>query len=298
MFKDIAKYKFKKISCREDFYRIKKEYYKYGRENFKRETQEVFSKENAFSKMINQTSREKYSYLTIDEMKFILTEDKYSKNHYLLIPNNIKYTNILTFEKEDLDVLYGMKKIIHKYFSNNELCYFHCYPYNSIHTLHLHIVPKNNYIHKNNNLLLDDAIFVLNLPDKNIFKNSTCLDEWFKKHETSLLNIYIAACILIEQNLILKEKGKEKEKEIIKKELIPEALDYVLLYLVEKGIITFQDKENSIQDIENEKELLLAIEKILFFNIQRTLFIAKRNKDFRSPQNWNFKIFRFRRFEF
>jgi len=159
MFAKYIKEKYKDCYTKETFYNIRKDLEKHDKELFSKELEFLNERYNPLANIVLNKSRDKY----VDYGNFILTQDKYNKMHFLLIPKNLSYFNVLTLKKEDIVMLNEMKKLIFKHLGTDYILYFHCYPYNSIHTLHMHVVHKNSYIFKNNNLMIDDVIYVLEL---------------------------------------------------------------------------------------------------------------------------------------
>lgn len=157
MFKDYIKENYKECCNRETFFKIRRDLENYDKEKFQKELVLLSYKNNPLAKIVLGTSREKY----VDYGKYILTQDRYDGKHYLMIPKDLKYFNVLTLKKEDVVMLNEMKNLVFKHLSSDNILFFHCYPYNSIHTLHLHIVHKDFYMEKNNNILIDDVIYVL-----------------------------------------------------------------------------------------------------------------------------------------
>jgi hypothetical protein len=260
MFKRKIKERFKGCYTREDFLKIRRELKNFGEDNFKKEYNLISSKYNPFIKLILGKTRDN----CIDYDDFILTPDRDHKDHYLLLPKDTSYFNILTLTKKDIPMLKNMKEIIINNLGDKVL-FFHCYPFNSIHTIHLHIFEKDTYIHKTNDLNIDDVIFVIENEDilnLNILNNEdkykNIIKDWFKTKDISLLNIYVISLILIEET-----------KEENKKELIPYALNYILGYLdIEKDKILDYYKE--------EKDTLESIGKILFHVSKNSNLLQKR----------------------
>ena len=161
MFKKHIKERFKGCCTREDFLKIRRELKNFDEEIFKKEYEIISSKYNPFIKLILGKTKD----ICIDHGDFVLTPDRDHKDHSLLLPKDTSYFNILTMTKKDLPMLKNMKEIIKNNLGEKEL-YFHCYPFNSIHTLHLHIFSKSTYNHRSNDLNIDDAIFVIENENK------------------------------------------------------------------------------------------------------------------------------------
>ena len=258
MFKKKIKDKYDGCDTRELFLKIRKELKNF---DFNKELSLLKKKINVFDRMILGNSKDKYA----DYGNFILTYDRFDVNqHYLLIPKDISYFNVLTLKKEDIPMLEEMKQLV-KNNLGKKILYFHCYPFNSIHTLHLHAVDEKDYVSRKNNLFIDDVIYVLEnenvmnlqiqdrLPEfKELIRN------WFKNNNLSLLNIYTLALIIVEQS------GEQD-----KKNLIPYSLDFILNFLLEEKYI--DDKEIIKKYFLEEKESLDSIGEML-------LYIAKNPK--------------------
>ena len=251
MFKKNIKEKYDGCNTRELFLNIRRELKdgsKYGNGDGK-ELESLKKKINVFDRMILGTSKDKY----IDYGNFILTRDRFDiKEHYLLIPKDISYFNVLTLEKKDIPMLEDMKKLV-KRILNEKILYFHCYPFNSVHTLHLHVVDEKDYVPRKNNLMIDDVIYVLknenvmNLEIENRLQQfEEIVKDWFKTRELSLLNIYTLALIIIEQS-----GAKDKKK------IIPYAVDFILDF--------FQEKDTILKYFLEEKESLDSIGEMLLY---------------------------------
>lgn len=157
MIKTLLREKYKQCCTREDFFNMRQELKNCNLEVFEKEMDMLKLKSNPLAKIVLGKSLEKY----VDFGKLILTVDKFDKTHYLLIPKDLSYFNVLTLKKEDIPLLQDMKAIIKKHVGEDYVLFFHCYPYNSIHTLHLHVIQKEYYVFRNNNLNIEDVIFVL-----------------------------------------------------------------------------------------------------------------------------------------
>lgn len=155
-FKELIREKYKKICSRADFINIRKELRRFDRRDFEKELNELKQKKNPFLNIIRGNSKE----FSLDLGKYILIRD-HADDHYLLLPKDTSYFNILTLEERDIPMLQEMKDVVNKYLPGNKVLFFHSYPFNSVHTLHMHIVDIDKYRHKNNNMKIDDVIFVL-----------------------------------------------------------------------------------------------------------------------------------------
>ena len=262
MFKKKIKEKYDGCNTRESFLKIRREL-----KNFKFEKELEFLKRkfNVFDRMILGNSKDKY----IDYGNFILTYDRFDpKDHYLLIPKNTSYFNVLTLKKEDISMLQEMKNIIKEHLGE-KILYFHCYPFNSVQTLHLHSVDKKNYEDRKNNLFIEDVIYVLenenimNLGIENkISEYEELVKNWFKNNSFSLLNIYALSLIIIEQSNFEKKD---------KKDLIPYSINFILEFLEE------DNKKEILQYFNEEKESLECIGDILLYIAKNPNLLQKRN---------------------
>ena len=121
------------------------------------EIENLQKQRNPFTDIITGNRVEQH----FDYGEYILISDKYSKHHYLLIPKDVSYFNVLTLKHKDVYILKNMESIIYNNIGNEYELFFHCYPFNSIHSLHLHIVPKSLYKARRNDLKLSDVVEVL-----------------------------------------------------------------------------------------------------------------------------------------
>jgi K+/H+ antiporter YhaU regulatory subunit KhtT len=85
--------------------------------------------------------------------------------------------------------------------------------------------------------------------EKNIGEIEEIIDEWFKTHNISLLNIYILSLMIIEH---VHFENMEKQK------MIPEFINFILDVLSEKI-----DKEEILNKMNEEKETLEEVGKIM-----------------------------------
>ena len=175
MFKTFVRNKYKEICTRKNFLEIRADLKKFQFE-FEEELNLLKKRRNPLVNIVQGKSPDKY----VDFGKLILTVDKYDKNHFLLIPKDLSYFNVLNMTAADIPFLQDMKNIVKKHIENDGkeyVLFFHCYPYNTIHTLHLHIIASEHYVAKNNNLLLDDVMYVL--------KYEQILDIFFSENSVS-----------------------------------------------------------------------------------------------------------------
>lgn len=247
MFKRIIKDNFNGCSTREDYLKIRLELKRFGEDNFRKELEVMRMKFNPFAKIIAGKGNVRYT----DYGDFILTIDKFdNSDHYLLLPKDISYFNVLTLKREDLKMLETMKKIVSKHMGEDNVLFFHCYPFNSIHSIHLHIVKKDVYKPRSNDLTIDDVIYVLE--NENImvlnFPDVSLIDDWFKDNVLSLLNIYIISLILVQKT---------------ENTLIDYAIDFVLDYLLKEKKI--DGKVHILEYFKEEKETLEDIGKTLLY---------------------------------
>ena len=259
MFKKLIKGKFDGCHTIQQYLDIRKElkninFSERKNLNFSKELEYLKGKLNVFDKMILGKSKDNY----LDKENFILTFDRFDeKEHFLLIPKNTNYFNILTLEKADIHMLLQMKKFVEENIGN-KLMYFHCYPFNSVHTLHLHVVDKKDYISRKNNLFIDDVIYALENENRlvlGIAENNNYDDmimNWFNEHEISLLNIYVLSLIVIET---LNSKNK--------KQLIPYSIDFILDTLLEKNVLDGKDK--ILEYFKDERETLDKIGEMMLY---------------------------------
>jgi len=269
MFKKLIKGKYNGCDNPEDYLKIRLELRDL---DFSKELDFLKSKLNVFDKMILQRSKDKY----IDYGNFILTMDRFDeKEHYLLIPKNISYFNILTLKESDIPMLEEMKILVKEHLGEKKL-FFHCYPFNSVHTLHLHAVDPKNYSHRKNNINIDDVIYVLKnenvlaLGIENIEEIYNIIRNWFSENVISLLNIYVLSLIIIKKGK--KENGvnegnggnvgnKVKKENGENKKLIPYALDLIINFLISENKL--DEKEKILEYYREEKETLEAIGNLM-----------------------------------
>ena len=169
MFKTLVK---GDIKTKEDFIRIRKTLSKYGANKL---YNEIPYFENGFTSMKDPFARMLAGELLdqfIDFGDFILITPPDNPYHKLLTPKIREWQkfNVLTLTFEDIPLLEYMKKTamyyIDYYNVSNYGLFFHCYPYNSVYCLHLHIVDLDkepNFQNKRNNLNIDDVISVLKI---------------------------------------------------------------------------------------------------------------------------------------
>ena len=205
MFKAFVRNKYKEICSRKNFLEIREDLKKF---NFDEELTVLKKRNNPLIKIVQGKSMEKY----VDFGKLVLTVDKFDKNHFLLIPKDLSYFNVLNMSSSDIPLLQEMKNIVKKHVERDDekyVLFFHCYPFNSIHTLHLHIVKMEHYVPKNNNLLLDDVIFVL--------QHEQILNTFFSSNDVTSVNIFLASQLCDETFLMdyLFARGNFNKTEII-----------------------------------------------------------------------------------
>ena len=205
MFKAFVRNKYKEICSRKNFLEIREDLKKF---NFDEELTVLKKRNNPLINIVQGKSMEKY----VDFGKLMLTVDKFDKNHFLLIPKDLSYFNVLNMSSSDIPLLQDMKNIVKKHVEKDGedyVLFFHCYPFNSIHTLHLHIVHSKFYIPKNNNLLLDDVIYVL--------QHEEILDNFFSTNEISSTNMFVASQLCDETFLMdyLFAKGKFDKNDLL-----------------------------------------------------------------------------------
>ena len=173
MFKRKIKEKNRTCNTKEDFLEIREELKRFGIANFiwDMENLKIFSngiinkKNNPFAKLIEKYDndiRKKRDFTNNED--YIMVSSIYDEKHKLLIPKSFDWEtfNVLTLSKKHIPMLQKMKEIAIEYVTKQKykeyfLC-FHCYPFNSVHTLHLHIVNcelEPYFLSKNNNLSLD-----------------------------------------------------------------------------------------------------------------------------------------------
>lgn len=170
MFRNLIREKYNECCTRENYSKFRMELQIFGVDKFRKEMETLSHKYNPLSNIILSIERgekiEKIGEMYMDFGKYILVKDKFADKHYLLIPKDLSHFNILTLGKKDIPMLYEMKDLIIEHLDGKYILFFHCYPYNSIHTLHMHVVQSDFYTQKNNNLILEDVIYVL-LNNKN-----------------------------------------------------------------------------------------------------------------------------------
>ena len=182
MFSKIIRRKFKKCCTVEDFLSVRKELEKYGRERFYRDmvSERVFKKKeienfnNPFAQMLCGEKTEQF--LEIGD--FLLINSLHNKRHKFLTPKTFEWEtfNVLTLNEKHVPLIKQMKNIglnyVKKYNYEKYGLYFHCYPFNTVNTLHLHIVDlisEPQFGMKFNNLSIETVLKGLKgLKDKNI----------------------------------------------------------------------------------------------------------------------------------
>ena len=160
------------IKTKEDFIRIRKKLSKYGVNKLYDEIpyfeNGFTSTKDPFARMLAGELLEQF----IDFGDFILISPPNNPDHKLLTPKIREWQkfNVLTLTFEDIPLLEYMKKTamyyVDYYNVSNYGLFFHCYPYNSVYCLHLHIVDLDRepkFQNKRNNLKIDDVISVLKI---------------------------------------------------------------------------------------------------------------------------------------
>ena len=191
MFKTFVRNNYKEICSRKNFLEIRSDLKKF---DFEEELALLKKRNNPLIKIVQGKSTERY----VDFGNLILTVDKFDKNHFLLIPKDLSYFNVLNMTAADIPLLEEMKNIVRKHVENdgqNYVLFFHCYPFNSIHTLHLHILKTEEYVPKNNNLLIDDVIYVL--------KNEQILDTFFSTNAISSFTLKQAVSLIDDETFVM-----------------------------------------------------------------------------------------------
>jgi hypothetical protein len=175
MFRNYALNKMKKCCTIEDYAMIRNLLDEYGIEKFRFEMEEkgifigntINTKNNAFAEMV--LGKKSHQWEEIDE-DFILIDSNENITHKFIVPKMSEWDsfNVLTLSKKHVELLKRMRNIAFLYAFEYRIrkfgLYFHCYPFNSVHTLHLHIVDLNTepeFLNKTNNLKLDDIISYL-----------------------------------------------------------------------------------------------------------------------------------------
>lgn len=162
----------KQCSSKGDYIKMREYLKDYGIDKFynEMENKNVFKNEclveidNPFVKMIKNLSNKEQEFIDIGS--YILITCNYNKKHKLLTPKRLdwKSFNVLTLDKKDLPMLYEMKELSEMIISifewKNTCVCFHCFPFNSVQALHLHIVDLSSEpnFHLQNNLSIDDVI--------------------------------------------------------------------------------------------------------------------------------------------
>ena len=205
MFKTFVRNKYKEICSRKNFLEIRADFKTF---EFEEELNLLKKKRNPLVNIVQGKSTDKY----VDFGKLILTVDKYDKNHFLLIPKDLSYFNVLNMTAANIPFLQDMKNIVKKHIESDGkeyILFFHCYPFNSIHTLHLHIISSEHYVSKNNNLLLDDVMYVL--------KHEQILDIFFAENPISSFSMKEALKLCEETFLMdyLFARGKLNKNELL-----------------------------------------------------------------------------------
>ena len=154
MFEVYIKKKYNKCHTQEEYMKLREELEAYGIERFyyEMERRKIFKDgritqiNNPFSQIISgEKGREHQNYY-----EFILL--KKTDSYYLLIPKLLEWDsfNVLTLGKKHIYLLKRMKNLALEFVKEKGWeeysLFFHCHPFNSVQTLHLHITdkPMNN----------------------------------------------------------------------------------------------------------------------------------------------------------
>src|SRR5665647_1175052 len=154
MFRLLALNKLKKCCTVEDYRQIKNLLEEYGIEKFYKEMEKIgiFTNEqinpinNPFAKMVLGKSSDQWE--EIDE-EFIVIDSNENLTHKFLVPKSLdwEYFNVLTLSKKHVPLLKRMRNTAFLYVFIHRIrkfgLFFHCYPFNTVHILHLHIVDLN-----------------------------------------------------------------------------------------------------------------------------------------------------------
>ena len=182
MFKKLVKEKMKTCNSIEDYAQIKKLLEEYGIEKFRQEMEDmkIFKRleqeegqiqinpeNNPFAQMLFGKYQNQFEEM---ERDFILIDSDANLTHKFLVPKILDWNcfNVLTLTEKHLPLLKQMKALAFLYAFENRIrkfgLFFHCYPFNTVHMLHLHIVDLNvesQFLNKTNNLKVDDVITYL-----------------------------------------------------------------------------------------------------------------------------------------
>ena len=179
MFKKGVREKMKTCNTIGDYTQIKELLKEYGIERFKQEMEDlrifkttetitqINPENNPFAQMLFGKYEDQFENIGKD---FILIDSDKKLTHKFLVPKILDWDcfNVLTLTKKHLPLLREMKKIAFLYAFENRIrkfgLFFHCYPFNTVHMLHLHIVDLNaepQFLNKINNLKIDDVITYL-----------------------------------------------------------------------------------------------------------------------------------------
>lgn len=169
MFKSLVRKRMKTCWNSQDYIQIRELLKQYGVEKIYQEI-DCFengktSKKDPFARMICGELLDQF----VDIGDFIIVTPPNNPYHKLLTPKILEqeYFNILTLSSKDIPLLEKMKEIALNYVNiDNYGLYFHCYPFNTVYCLHLHIVDLDKeplFNNKINNLNIDDVINVLKM---------------------------------------------------------------------------------------------------------------------------------------
>ena len=129
---------------------------------------EISNYNNVFAQMLRDPKIKRQEYLSMKN--FIMITCYRNTDHKLLTPRSLEWDsfNVLTLSKKHLPMLKNMKKIAESwaiiYHYRKPFFCFHCHPFNSVQTLHLHVVDlakEPNFYRNRYNLSLDTVIKVI-----------------------------------------------------------------------------------------------------------------------------------------
>lgn len=171
----IIRDKFPKCRTVKEFQSIRNEMELYGKERFYQEMEKegafldkiIHFHNNPFGQMMLGKKEEEFIKLGSN---YILVDNLENPRHKFLVPRIFSWEsfNVLTLDKNHLYLIEEMKEMGIKYGRENKYkelgLFFHCYPYNTVHCLHLHIVDLFSHPEvktKTNNLDIDIVLKVL-----------------------------------------------------------------------------------------------------------------------------------------
>ena len=175
-FHKLARTEFNKCNNSEDFAKIRRLLKGYGIQKFYNEMKDknifqntqITNYKNTFAKMIRNTNYKPQEYIRMKD--FLMITCYRNPEHKLLTPKLLDWDsfNVLTLNKTHISLLKNMKRVaenwakIHRY--KKPFFCFHCYPFNSVQTLHLHVCDLSvdkNFSKNPFNLPLECVIEVL-----------------------------------------------------------------------------------------------------------------------------------------